>query len=154
MIDESFYNEIQNVLTKFFSSLDLSPVMPEIANILDYGIQEQFRTEGRYFGGRLGSRSFGVPWFQLAESTIKQREKKGYWPGSILQQTASLVGSASANVRGSEVEAGVNMTYGWHLHYGTSVIPPRPIIPHSGLPEEMLEMISETVGKYILRVTK
>jgi phage gpG-like protein len=154
MIDPQFYNDIQSTLTKFFGNLNLNPVMPEIRNLIEYGIHQQFETEGKYFGGRLGSLSVGYGWFKLAPSTIVSRQKRGYWPGKILQQKAMLVGSVSASSIGNEIKAGVNMEYAKYLHYGTDRMPPRPILPQHGLPTDMLTLIADAVGRYLSRITK
>ena len=54
---------------------NLRPLMKNIAGIFAYSTEENFKEEGR------------PKWQDLAESTKKQRKKKGTYPGLILQVT-------------------------------------------------------------------
>lgn len=53
----------------------MAPAMDKIAGIMAAAVETNFAQEGR------------PHWPALAASTIKQREKKGHWPGKILQAT-------------------------------------------------------------------
>ena len=60
---------------------DLSPLMRRVAGIMPDAVEENFERQGR------------PRWKPLKESTIRQREKQGYWPGKILQRTGRLASS-------------------------------------------------------------
>jgi phage gpG-like protein len=57
---------------------NMRPVMRVIAGIMHDAVEENFEKEGR------------PKWKPLKKSTIKQRERKGHWPGKILQVADSL----------------------------------------------------------------
>ena len=56
--------------------------MKHIAGIMLDSVEENFEKEGR-----------PDKWTSLAKPTIKQRIKKGYWPGRILQVRGELAAS-------------------------------------------------------------
>lgn len=68
--------KLQRDLEEVASRLrDLGPLMRELAGDLADAVEEQFAEEG-------------VPrWPPLAPSTIRQRARRGKWPGKILQVT-------------------------------------------------------------------
>jgi len=145
IIDPSFYKQFETSIKNYFSKLDFTPVLPEIADLMDYAITQQFNTQGKYFG---------TPWAKLAPSTLKARKKKGK-TGKIMQVSGVLFDSVFGQVvGGGQVQAGVSMLYGTYLHYGTKSMPPRPILPTMGLPAETLEEMSMIIGEYIMRVSK
>jgi phage virion morphogenesis protein len=57
---------------------DMTPAMRRIARIMHDAVEENFERQGR------------PRWPALAASTIAQREKKGYWPGKMLQRSGLL----------------------------------------------------------------
>ena len=141
MIDNNFYQNLSSALSEYFKKMNFRPLMPDIEAILVFGIHEQFETEGAYFNGK--------KWAPLADSTIKQRQKKGKWPGSILQQTGGLASSISSSTSGNmELSIGTSRSYAEHLHYGTSKMQARPILP-SILPNELLEEIAFVISDYL-----
>ena len=52
---------------------DMKPLMRRAAGIMHAAVEENFEQEGR------------PKWKTLSSRTIKQRTKKGHWPGRILQ---------------------------------------------------------------------
>ena len=77
--------EIERYLLELAKKAEnLRPVMKNIAGILAYSTEENFKSEGR-----------PDKWQDLAASTKKQREKKGHWPGQILQVTGQLASSVN-----------------------------------------------------------
>ena len=60
---------------------DLSPAMQAIAGVLADNIEQAFQSE---------QSPEGEVWALLSDTTIKRREKSGYWPGQKLQQTGRL----------------------------------------------------------------
>ena len=103
---------------------DLRPVMKNIAGILAYSTEENFKSEGR-----------PDKWIDLAELTKKQREKKGHWPGQILQVTGQLASSVNTYydndcaIIGSNLDYAVIHQLGGQAGRNKSVeIPARPYI--------------------------
>ena len=75
--------EVQERLLKIAEKTQsLRPLMKNIAGIMAYSTEENFKNEGR-----------PDKWTDLAESTKKQREKKKKWPGQILQVEGKLAAS-------------------------------------------------------------
>lgn len=60
---------------------NLTPVMRKIAGIMHDAVEENFKEEGR------------PKWAALKPSTIRQRQRKGHWPGKILQDSGLLTKS-------------------------------------------------------------
>lgn len=78
---------------------DLSPFMRKVAGILHDAVEENFEQEGR------------PKWKALSPSRIKQREKKGYWPGKILQASGQLASSISQQSGRDFALVGTNKKY-------------------------------------------
>ena len=74
--------------------------MKNIAGIFAYSTEENFKNEGR-----------PDKWIDLAESTKKQREKKGHWPGQILQVTGQLAASINTYYDNDSAVIGSNLDY-------------------------------------------
>ncbi len=75
---------------------DATPVMRVIAGIMHDEVEENFQAEGR------------PKWPALADATIVQREKKGYWPGKMLQRTGRLAAGISQRATASQAIVGSN----------------------------------------------
>jgi len=83
------------------------PVMSTIGEIVISSIEKNIEVGGRYSSPeswRGGTRK----WQGLSSATIKQRTKKGYWPGKILQQSGQMAGSVSKKVGNNYVIVGSN----------------------------------------------
>ncbi|MDA8168888.1 MAG: phage virion morphogenesis protein [Nitrospiraceae bacterium] len=77
---------------------DPAPLMRQIAGIMADEVEQNFEKEGR------------PRWKPLAKSTIRQRKRKGHWPGKMLQVSGKLAasiteksGSNSAQVAGGKI---------------------------------------------------
>ena len=93
--------EIEKYLLELAQKAEnLRPVMKNIAGILAYSTEENFKSEGR-----------PDKWIDLAESTKKQREKKGHWPGQILQVTGQLAASINTYCDNDSAVIGSNLDY-------------------------------------------
>ena len=93
--------EIQRLLKKLTAkSENLRPLMKNIAGIMMDSVEENFDKQG-------------IPdkWTPLAKSTIKQRTKKGYWPGRILQMRGELAASITSKYDDNSTVVGTNKIY-------------------------------------------
>jgi phage virion morphogenesis protein len=78
---------------------NLRPLMKNIAGIFAYSTEENFKAEGR------------PKWQDLAETTKKQRAKKGKYPGQILQVEGKLAASVSTYYDDDSAVIGSNLPY-------------------------------------------
>ena len=93
--------EIERYLLELAKKAEnLRPVMKNIAGILAYSTEENFKSEGR-----------PDKWKDLADSTKKQREKNGHWPGQILQVTGQLASSINTYYDNDSAVIGSNLEY-------------------------------------------
>jgi len=93
--------EIQQLLKKLISKTEnLRPLMKNIAGIMLDSVEENFEREGR-----------PDKWQGLAKTTIKQRTKKGYWPGRILQVRGELAASITSKSDENSAVVGTNKVY-------------------------------------------
>lgn len=106
-----------------------------IGEVLQTAVEDQFDNEGSYFG---------KSWSSLAASTIKGRQRKGKWPGSILQVTGRLRSSFTYSLVGNTLYFGTNVSYAKYLHYGTKNMPARPFFTNL-LNEEVKEEIRDVI---------
>ena len=93
--------EIQQLLKKLAAKAEnLRPLMKNIAGIMMDSVENQFDKQG-------------IPdkWTPLAKSTIKQRTKKGYWPGRILQMRGELAASITSKYDDNSAVVGTNKVY-------------------------------------------
>lgn len=77
------------------AGVNMSPAMQIIAGILDDAVHENFELQGR------------PKWLGLSASTIAQREKKGHWPGKVLQQSGALRNSIGTEFGADYAKVGV-----------------------------------------------
>ena len=91
---------------------DLKPALEEIGSVILSSIDENFLQEGRY--SEAGSPHGGSNrWENLAQSTQDAREKKGKWPGKILQMSqGGLASSIQKVVTDTSLGIGTNKKYG------------------------------------------
>lgn len=100
---------------------DLRPVMSEIGEIILSSVEKNFKSGGRYLtpGSYLGGPR---KWDPLASSTIRQRKRRGKWPGQILVMTAGgLAASISKSVRNDSVAVGTNKQYAAIHQFGGTI---------------------------------
>jgi len=131
---------------------DLSPLMRDIAGVIEDAIERAFQTQS--------DPETGEPWAPLAESTKKQRS--GSEPFAILQDSSSLVQSIRSDFDASSAEAGVAEIYGVTHQFGAEKgefgdtrhgvpipwgdIPARPFL---GLSDEDENEILDLVSAYL-----
>ncbi|MDA8087026.1 MAG: phage virion morphogenesis protein [Nitrospiraceae bacterium] len=132
---------IEYIETLKARSINMYPAMREIAGHMSDAIEKNFEAEGR------------PRWQSLAETTIRQREKQGYWPGRILQQTGQLVASITQKVTPNYAMVGTNKVYAAIQHLGGNAgrggkvnIPARPYLT---LERPEIENMKNTLLKYI-----
>lgn len=114
---------------------NLRPVMRRIAGVMHDAVEQNFEAEGR-----------PDAWATLKPSTIRQRERKGYWPGKILQRTGGLAASISEYYDDSQAMVGTNKEYGPYLQLGTSEMEARPFLT---LTDEDLGDIIDLIGDHL-----
>lgn len=86
-----------------------SKLMVAVAETMRTAVLKNFETEG----GRIGK-----PWQKLSQQTINQREKKGYWPGKILQRTGQLKRSIISSYGEDYAQVSTNLIYAAIQNYG------------------------------------
>ena len=67
---------------------------------MEDSVEENFKQAGR-----------SDKWQELAKSTIKQRTKKGHWPGKILQVRCELASSITSYYDSDSAVVGTNKVY-------------------------------------------
>ncbi len=135
--------EVQERLLKIAEKTQsLRPLMKNIAGIMSYSTEENFKNEGR-----------PDKWTDLAESTKKQREKKKKWPGQILQVEGKLAASINTFYDDDSAIIGSNLDYAAIHHLGGQAgknkkvkIPARPYLYLSD--DNFKEILQET-EKYL-----
>lgn len=122
---------------------DMSPVMKVIAGIMHDAVEENFKEEGR------------PRWTPLASATIGQREKKGHWPGKILQVSGQLAASVTEKHTSRSAQVGTNKVYAAIHQFGGKAgrghkvtIPARPFLK---LDKGALEEIKRVIGEWMAR---
>lgn len=116
--------QLQQALKKLTDKTsDLRPLMQNIAGALEDSVEENFEKEGR------------PKWQKLAKSTIKQRSKKGHWPGRILQVQGDLASSITSYYDSNSAIVGTNKVYAAVHQFGGKAgrnkkvqIPARPYL--------------------------
>ncbi|MFN3599516.1 MAG: phage virion morphogenesis protein [Aquificaceae bacterium] len=103
-IEDKKVKEILERLTE--KTQDLSPLMKRIGGIMLSAVEENFEQEGR------------PKWSPLSSKTIKQREKKGHWPGKILQLSGRLASSISMSYSKDSAIVGTNVKYASTHQFG------------------------------------
>lgn len=84
-------------------------LMVAIAETMRTAVLKNFETEGS---------RIGKPWQRLSHKTISQREKKGYWPGKILQRTGQLKKSVISSYGEDYAQVSTNLIYAAIQNYG------------------------------------
>lgn len=92
--------KIPDVIGELLSKVqNRKPLMMEISGIMLDEVRQNFEVQGR------------PRWTPLAPSTIKDRTRKGYWPGKILQRTGQLLRSITASADENTAQVGTNKVY-------------------------------------------
>lgn len=79
---------------------NLRPLMKNIAGIMATATEDNFKDEGR-----------PDKWIDLSETTKKQRQKIGKYPGQILQVSGQLASSVSTVYDDNSAVIGSNLVY-------------------------------------------
>ena len=79
---------------------NLRPLMKNIAGIMATATEDNFKNEGR-----------PDKWVDLSETSKKQRQKIGKYPGQILQVSGQLASSVSTAYDGNSAVIGSNLAY-------------------------------------------
>lgn len=86
-----------------------SKLMVSVAETMRVAVLKNFNTEGS---------RIGKPWQKLANKTIEQRKKKGYFPGKILQRTGQLKRSIVSSYGEDYAQVSTNLIYAAIQNYG------------------------------------
>lgn len=135
--------EIQQLLKKLAAKTqNLRPLMKNISGIMLDSVEENFEKEGR-----------PDKWTPLAKLTIRQRTKKGYWPGRILQMRGELASSITSKYDDNSAVVGTNKIYAAIHQFGGNAgrnkkvkIPARPYLM---LGDVELDNISKIIKNYL-----
>ena len=135
--------ELQKNLKKLASKAEnLRPLMKNISGIMLDSVEENFEKEGR-----------PNKWTPLSKSTIRQRTKKGYWPGRILQMRGELASSITSYYDSNSAIVGTNKKYAAIHQFGGDAgrnkkvkIPARPYLKLND--SENVRILGE-INKYL-----
>jgi phage virion morphogenesis protein len=133
---------IQQLLKKLVTKAEnLRPLMKNIAGIMLDSVEENFEKEGR-----------PDKWEKLAPSTIKQRTKKGYWPGKILQMRGELAASITSKYDDNSAVVGTNKVYAAIHQFGGDAgrnkkvkIPTRPYLK---ITDKEIQQINKSIIRF------
>jgi len=93
-------SKIPDVIGEMLAKIkDREPLMRNISSIMLDDVRQNFEVQGR------------PPWAPLAQSTIKERQRLGYWPGKILQRTGQLLKSITSKSDNDSAQVGTNKIY-------------------------------------------
>ena len=117
---------------------NLRPLMKNIAGIMSTATEDNFKDEGR-----------PEKWVDLSETTKKQRQKIGKYPGQILQVSGQLASSVSTAYDDNSAVIGSNLAYAAVHQLGgqagknkKTTIPPRPYLKLTD--DNFEEILTET----------
>ena len=120
---------------------NLRPLMKNIAGIMATATEDNFKDEGR-----------PDKWVDLSETTKKQRQKIGKYPGQILQVSGQLASSVSTAYDNNSAIIGSNLTYAAIHQLGgqagknkKTTIPARPYLK---LTDDNFEEIFESINDH------
>ena len=117
---------------------DLTPAMQEIAGHLLDGVNEAFAGEAS---------PAGEPWTPLKPATVRERRRKRYRAGPILERSGDLASRILADWDDSTAVAGTNVVYAATHHFGDPRrgIPARPFL---GLSGEARDVIVDAIARH------
>lgn len=121
---------------------NLRPLMKNIAGIMATATEDNFKNEGR-----------PDKWVDLSETSKKQRQKIGKYPGQILQVSGQLASSVSTAYDGNSAVIGSNLAYAAIHQLGgqagknkKTTIPARPYLK---LTDDNFEEIFDEINKFL-----
>lgn len=106
--DEQVRRELNRLVR---DGADLSPVMQEIAGLLEAEAQQAFDA---------GESPDGKPWADLSDTTKRRRAAGGTWPGQILNVTGALSNSITSSFGSDFAVAGTNLIYASTHQFGAA----------------------------------
>ena len=130
---------------------DLSPAMREIAGHLEDSAAESFEQE---------SAPDGTPWAPLKKSTKKDRRRRGYRDGPILERSGDLIASITSDSDATSAVAGTNFEYAARHQLGFEGpdslgrnidTPARPFL---GLWPEHEDLVVEAIHRHFTKALK
>ena len=100
---------------------DMTPAMMEIAGHLVDSVAEAFASEAT---------PGGKTWTPLAEATLRDRQRRRYGAGPILERSGDLASRILADWTDTSAVAGTNVVYAATHHFGDQErgIPARPFL--------------------------
>lgn len=102
--------EVRDALAQARERLtNLRPLMTALAGRLHDAVEANFAAEGR------------PKWPELRPATIRQREKKGYWPGKLLQRRGQLARSIEPGANAERAWVGTNLRYAAIHQFGGTI---------------------------------
>ncbi|HOW51772.1 MAG TPA: phage virion morphogenesis protein [bacterium] len=113
MADDKFIKlTVSDDITKHIKGLaerleDLEPVLRGVAGIMHDDVERNFKDEGR-----------PDKWKGLSKKTEAMREKRGHWPGKILQESGALAASIQEDADRTQAMVGTNLAYAAIHHFG------------------------------------
>ena len=121
---------------------NLRPLMKNIAGIMATATEDNFKDEGR-----------PDKWVDLSETTKKQRQKIGKYPGQILQVSGQLASSVSTAYDDNSAVIGSNLVYAAIHQLGgqagknkKTTIPARPYLK---LTDDNFEEIFDEINNFL-----
>ena len=121
---------------------NLRPLMKNIAGIMATATEDNFKNEGR-----------PDKWVDLSETSKKQRQKIGKYPGQILQVSGQLASSVSTAYDDNSAVIGSNLSYAAIHQLGgqagknkKTTIPARPYLK---LTDDNFEEIFDEINKFL-----
>jgi len=109
---------------------------------------------GQHFEDEVGPD--GKPWKELAPATIKERQKKGKWPGKILQRQgrgSGLLGSLQKGNSSREATVSTNRVYAAIQNFGGKAGPGKkvtiPARPYAYLSKEAEKEIKTAITHHL-----
>ena len=130
---------------------DLGPAMREIAGHLADSTAESFERQ---------SAPDGTPWAPLTEGTKRQRRRKGYRDGPILERSGDLISSIVSDSDATTAIAGTNLEYAARHQLGFEGpdalgrpidTPARPFL---GLWPEHEDLIVESIRRHLAKALR
>lgn len=120
---------------------DLSPAMREIAGHLLDGVAESFASERG---------PDGQVWTPLKPATVRERRRKGYGAGPILERSGDLLSRILADWDDSTAVAGTNVVYAATHHFGDPErgIPARPFL---GVSADTRDVVIDAITGHLAR---
>lgn len=130
-------------------SHDMRDAMTAIANVLLHHTEENFAAEGT------------PHWAPLAPATIRERQRRGYWPGKILQRRGELAAAVTpfadalnAGLSVAKPYARIHQLGGSAGRGGAAKIPARPYLPvtadlelQEGVAPDILDVLRDAIAR-------